>query len=1037
MMHASIGTTCGFLLAMSSGARGQSDWSLVAPRSNTLPKGEPPASFDRRENIISPLGVSSSLDARPALLHTNKFYANLLLDSSSRAAWALPYILTINEEYPFGLYVSYPRFFEGERQDDRLKWYATTTGKDIILSAQELRTNQEAELTDFDDEGFSATVKFSSQDTAGGSMTTYIVRGMAYATVLYEDFTPEMATQHAILRVNGNAAAGGVHTNSRGRFMLELNDGSTWIVYSSNRELELSYVPATSDTPSSLRAKSPMTGTLRATRVPYESDSAEYDEAMGALDEHAGCYPIKGELQAWMDTKSTNRGRYKISWTTGGDDSGLLHFALPHHQGMLETSKVARTGLYVSSPTKGNMELVIGKIWEVNENDLPDFEWVPSKSRITSNVEREWIEYYLEEEISVPLDNVAGSSVYFGGKNLMAYAQLCLVADEIGRDDLVGPCVDQVEAGFDMYLMHSNGNPLVYDKIWGGVIGGLGLEEDSRAADFYASYYNDHHFHYSYVINAAAVLAHLRPSWATSDNVAWVNTLIRDVNDPNKYDAFFPQFRSFDWFSGHSWARGLLFAFDGKDQESTSEDVNFFYAMTMWAIATGNTALEGLGRLQTGVVKRSINEYFLLKDSNTNHPADFVKNKVTGIFFESKVDYTTWFGANVEYIHGIQNIPVTPITEYVRDPQFVSEEWNQRLQSVVGGAEGSWNTVLYMSYATIEKHLAFKEMITSGVDDGLQRAWALYWAATRPDCATFCAHSDANLDRAPEPTPTLLPAVPTPTPTPVMPVPTATAGAFTCDGVERNNFCCSSGCRQCGGSNCSKQEQIGLTGEDCCQNRITASGRLCSVTQEAPCYMDAPSSSAWVAPASSAYGGIPAVIPGMVQAEKFDHGGEGVSYSDTTPGNSGGVFRPNEDVDISGGHDDYHVAWIRATEFLRYTVNVEKAASAFDFTFQVATIPSYHDSGSFRVVTGGTGCDDYTTDLSGLVVVPSTGGWGTFASLPVRTDWKKVLTSQRWGANMLTTSGGQDPANSCATQSPSSKLAARGATTSQPTLAGS
>lgn len=28
--------------------------------------------------------------------------------------------------------------------------------------------------------------------------------------------------------------------------------------------------------------------------------------------------------------------------------------------------------------------------------------------------------------------------------------------------------------------------------------------------------------------------------------------------------------------------------------------------------------------------------------------------QVTGIFFESKVDYTTWFGDNVEYIHGIQ-----------------------------------------------------------------------------------------------------------------------------------------------------------------------------------------------------------------------------------------------------------------------------------------------------------------------------------------------------------------------------------------------
>ena len=56
--------------------------------------------------------------------------------------------------------------------------------------------------------------------------------------------------------------------------------------------------------------------------------------------------------------------------------------------------------------------------------------------------------------------------------------------------------------------------------------------------------------------------------------------------------------------------------------------MNFFYAMTMWAIATGNSALEGLGQLQSGLVKRSINVYFLLKDGNTNHLPDVVKNKV-------------------------------------------------------------------------------------------------------------------------------------------------------------------------------------------------------------------------------------------------------------------------------------------------------------------------------------------------------------------------------------------------------------------------
>lgn len=31
---------------------------------------------------------------------------------------------------------------------------------------------------------------------------------------------------------------------------------------------------------------------------------------------------------------------------------------------------------------------------------------------------------------------------------------------------------------------------------------------------------------------------------------------------------------------------------------------------------------------------------------------------------------------------------------------------------------------------------------TSGTDDGLLRAWALYWAGTRPDCPSFCGHAE-------------------------------------------------------------------------------------------------------------------------------------------------------------------------------------------------------------------------------------------------------------------------------------------------------
>ncbi|CAN0135107.1 unnamed protein product, partial [Hapterophycus canaliculatus] len=77
-----------------------------------------------------------------------------------------------------------------------------------------------------------------------------------------------------------------------------------------------------------------------------------------------------------MNETDDNQGRYTISWTTRGNASvELLHYALPHHQDLL--SDDVKTGLFLSSPTKGNMQLVTGSEWTLHEDDLPDFVWAP------------------------------------------------------------------------------------------------------------------------------------------------------------------------------------------------------------------------------------------------------------------------------------------------------------------------------------------------------------------------------------------------------------------------------------------------------------------------------------------------------------------------------------------------------------------------------------------------------------------------------------------------------------------------------------
>ncbi len=66
-------------------------------------------------------------------------------------------------------------------------------------------------------------------------------------------------------------------------------------------------------------------------------------------------------------------------------------------------------------------------------------------------------------------------------------------------------------------------------------------------------------------------------------------------------------------------------------------------------------------------------------------------------------------------------------------------------------------------------------------------------------------------------------------------------------------------------------------------------------------------------------------LPGRIEAENYKAGGEGVGYHDLTAGNTGGAYKPNDNVDIEATTDvggGYNVGWIDAGEWLAYDVNV-------------------------------------------------------------------------------------------------------------------
>jgi len=128
-------------------------------------------------------------------------------------------------------------------------------------------------------------------------------------------------------------------------------------------------------------------------------------------------------------------------------------------------------------------------------------------------------------------------------------------------------------------------------------------------------------------------------------------------------------------------------------------------------------------------------------------------------------------------------------------------------------------------------------------------------------------------------------------------------------------------------------------------------------------------------PGQSPYNG-PHALPGTVQAEDFDNGGQNVAYWDSTtenkPLNTPGyvAYRPNEYVDAETINGISDIGWITDGEWLEYTVDVASAGT-YTATFRVA---SWGDGRKITVtVDGAPGC---------TVNVPNTGSPSVYHEVP-------------------------------------------------------
>lgn len=142
-------------------------------------------------------------------------------------------------------------------------------------------------------------------------------------------------------------------------------------------------------------------------------------------------------------------------------------------------------------------------------------------------------------------------------------------------------------------------------------------------------------------------------------------------------------------------------------------------------------------------------------------------------------------------------------------------------------------------------------------------------------------------------------------------------------------------------------------------------------------------------PAQWPFNDVVRSIPGRIEGEYFDEGGEGIAYHDDEIKDGNLQFRPDVMVDFNthtGASNDYVVGWTADGEWLEYTVNVESGIYDIILMYYSGASP-----GSLKLLLD-------NEEITTITEMKNQGNWGipatvTIQNVPIAGGDNKIL---RW-----------------------------------------
>jgi len=588
-----------------------------------------------------------------------------------------------------------------------------------------------------------------------GRYRAHLVKSSPFVTAVFDNATPIISSPFSkIISVDAKV----VQNSVGAQYIVTLGNYQKWLVYCSE-PVALIWKENTLSSPT------PIKGIVRVAILPVANSEQAFNLLLGYVQK----YPTGAVVS--FSYPSGTIANVVYTYTTVGPGS-LLMLALPHHVSILqypvvdsEENKHIQSLLSPIWTIKGKLRPVVGDVWKLQYN-LVQVGWQYTLSEKLSTQQLDEIAKNLIQDVKSIYPTAADP--YTFGKEIGRMARLALIADNLGIADARQQAITNLELTLTPWLQGTNVNFLQYDRIYGGLVTINGINDQN--SEFGSGWYSDHHFHYGYFMQAAATLARFDPGFFDSNKAAF-DVFVRDVCNPDSTDSDFPFARHKDLFDGHSWASGLFQQGNGKGQESSSESANSYYGAYLYGLGTANPDLYRFAHLMLTMEIQSAQTYWHMPNDNI-YDNLFASNRMVGNIGALDVTASTWFGSELEYVHGINMMPLSPVTAALFDSQYVQTQYpvlatrlppplpvNQQQCSAnpvcrnlgmiglccptadgnllaccdaIGQMQDEWKSLIFIDLAVVDRESAWGKVESlNGFGTGNSKANSLFWVASR------------------------------------------------------------------------------------------------------------------------------------------------------------------------------------------------------------------------------------------------------------------------------------------------------------------